>query len=92
MARYDVPPTKSSLFAVRSNLAIAREGHELLEQKREILVMELMRLVEKVKELERETDAQVARAYGALRTTLARVGRAAAREIAQGIAFPYETT
>ena len=48
MARSDVPPTKSSLFSVKEQLAIAREGFDLLEQKREILVMELMRLVEEV--------------------------------------------
>jgi V/A-type H+-transporting ATPase subunit D len=91
VARYDVPPTKSSLFAVRANLAIAREGHELLEQKREILVMELMRLVEKVRQLEIGVDAQVARAYGALKGTLARVGRQAAGDVADGIALAYET-
>ena len=59
MARYDVPPTKSNLFAVREQLSIAREGFELLEQKREILVMELMRLVEEVKLLERDLDKRV---------------------------------
>ena len=66
MARYDVPPTKSNLFAVQEQLAIAREGFELLEQKREILIMELMRLVEEVKLLERDLDKRVGSAYGAL--------------------------
>ena len=59
MARYDVPPTKSSLFSVKEQLSIAREGFELLEQKREILVMELMRMVEEVKLLERDLDKRV---------------------------------
>ncbi len=91
MARYEVPPTKSSLFAVKAQLTIAREGYELLEQKREILVMELMRMVEEVKLLERDIDARVQTAYRALRGTLLRMGRDAASEVADGISFSYVT-
>jgi V/A-type H+-transporting ATPase subunit D len=89
MARYDVPPTKSSLFAVKEQLAIAREGFELLEQKREILVMELMRMVEEVKLLEREVDKRIESAYGTLRRMIVHVGRQTAREISTGIRFEY---
>ncbi|HTZ52410.1 MAG TPA: V-type ATP synthase subunit D [Spirochaetia bacterium] len=89
MARFDVPPTKSSLFAVKDQLAIAREGFELLEQKREILIMELMRLVEEVKLLERDLDRRVGTAYGALKQMLVRVGREAARDASEGITFDY---
>jgi V/A-type H+-transporting ATPase subunit D len=89
MARSDVPPTKSSLFAVREQLAIAREGFELLEQKREILVMELMRMVEEVKLLERDLDRRVASAYGSLRKMIVQIGRQGASEISAGIRFDY---
>ena len=89
MARYDVPPTKSSLFAVKEQLSIAREGFELLEQKREILIMELMRLVEQVKLVERDLDRRVASAYGALKQMLVRMGREAARDASEGIQFEY---
>jgi V/A-type H+/Na+-transporting ATPase subunit D len=89
MARYDVPPTKSSLFAVKEQLTTAREGFELLEQKREILVMELLRMVETVKLIEREMDARLATAYGALSRMMLRVGRRGAKEISSGIRFDY---
>jgi V/A-type H+/Na+-transporting ATPase subunit D len=89
MARYDVPPTKSNLFAVRGQLSIAREGFELLEQKREILVMELMRMVEEVKLLERDLDKRVESAYRALKTTIVGLGRETAREVSAGITFDY---
>jgi len=89
MARYDVPPTKSNLFAVREQLSTAREGFELLEQKREILVMELMRMVEEVKLLERDLDRRVDSAYGALKKTIMRIGRAGAREVSAGIRFEH---
>ena len=90
MAKYDIPPTKSSLFAVKDQLSIAREGFELLEQKREILVTELMRMVEEVKLLEREMDKRLESAYGTLKRMFLGVGRQTAKEISTGIRFEYE--
>ena len=49
-----IAPTKSSLLRVRKTLDFAREGYDLLEQKREFLVMELMHYVNRVKILEKE--------------------------------------
>ncbi len=89
MARFDVPPTKSSLFSVKEQLTIAQEGFELLEQKREILVMELMRMVEEVKLLERDMDKRVASAYGSLKQMMLQVGRETAHEVSTGINFDY---
>ena len=37
MAREQIAPTKSNLIKVKERLAIALEGYDLLEQKREIL-------------------------------------------------------
>ena len=90
MARYDVPPTKSSLFSVKEQLSIAREGFELLEQKREILVMELMRMVEEVKLLERDMDKRIQSAYSSLKRTIVGMGRETARDVSTGIRFDYE--
>ena len=53
MAREQIAPTKSNLLRVKERLATAMEGYDLLEQKREILVMELMQKVEQVKLLKR---------------------------------------
>lgn len=41
MALLDVPATKSSLLALRRQLAFAEEGYALLDQKRELLLAEL---------------------------------------------------
>jgi len=49
-----IAPTRSSLLQVRKTLDFAREGYDLLEQKREFLVMELMHYVNRVKILEKE--------------------------------------
>ncbi len=41
MALLDVPATKSALLALRRQLVFAREGYELLDRKRELLLAEL---------------------------------------------------
>jgi V/A-type H+-transporting ATPase subunit D len=91
MDRLPLAPTKSNLIAVKEQLAVAREGYELLEQKREILVMELMSLLDEVKFLEREIDARVSTAYPALREMLFRLGRERSATISQDISFDFQT-
>lgn len=89
MPRTDLPPTKSSLFKVKDQLAIAHEGFDLLEQKREILVMELMKMVEQVKLLEGEMDRRFGSAYGTLKKMFLRIGRDSAVDVSNGIRFEY---
>ena len=74
MARLPLAPTKSNLIAVKEQLATAKDGYDLLEQKREILVMELMHMVERVKLLETDIDRQLEKAYAALRHMYMAVG------------------
>jgi V/A-type H+-transporting ATPase subunit D len=89
MARFDIPPTKSSLLSIKDQLTIAREGFELLEQKREILIMELMRMVEEVKLLERDLDKRIGTAYGSLKQMIVHMGRETALDVSAGIQFDY---
>jgi V/A-type H+-transporting ATPase subunit D len=90
MAREPVAPTKSNLIRVKERLATAEEGYDLLEQKRELLVMELMQQVEQVKFLERDLDARTATAYPALKRMLIAVGRERADRLARDIHYRFE--
>jgi V/A-type H+-transporting ATPase subunit D len=90
MAREQIAPTKSNLIRVKDQLSTALEGYDLLEQKREILVMELMRKVEQVKILERELDSRTASAYPALKRMLIVVGRERADRLSGGIRYRFE--
>jgi V/A-type H+-transporting ATPase subunit D len=90
MAREQIAPTKSNLLRVKERLAIAEEGHELLEQKREILVMELMARVEQVKILERNLYARAGTAYPCLKRMLVAVGRERAQRLARNISYRFE--
>ena len=90
MAREQIAPTKSNLIRVKERLNIALEGYDLLEQKREILVMELMQKVEQVKILERDLDAGIATAYPCLKRMLIAVGRERADKLSANINYKYE--
>jgi V/A-type H+-transporting ATPase subunit D len=65
MERLRVSPTKSNLLRIREELAFAREGKDLLSQKREVLVMELMRLQDDAQKAREELDELLARGYRA---------------------------
>lgn len=89
MARLQIAPTKSNLIAVKEQLSIAQDGYELLEQKREILVMELMQMVERVKLLETDIERQIERAYPSLRRMFMAVGRDRAERVAGTVSYDF---
>jgi V/A-type H+-transporting ATPase subunit D len=90
MAREQIAPTKSNLIKVKERLDFAKEGYDLLEQKREILVSELMRRVEQVKILERELDNRIVTAYPSLKRMLVVVGRENSKRLAQNVSYNFE--
>jgi V/A-type H+-transporting ATPase subunit D len=63
MERLRVSPTKSNLIRMRDELSFAREGKELLTQKREVLVAELLRLHEDAIRVREELDEMLAEGY-----------------------------
>lgn len=90
MAKLNIAPTKSNLLMVKEQLSVATDGYELLEQKREILVMELMRMVEKVKLLERDIEKQISKAYLALKNMLMAVGGDRVERLASGVSYDFK--
>jgi V/A-type H+-transporting ATPase subunit D len=52
MAKIDLPPTKSSLRKIKEDLVFAYEGHDLLNQKREILAIEIVRKIGEIRRIE----------------------------------------
>lgn len=66
MARYEIAPTRTNLTRLKGDLAFAYEGHELLEQKRDILMLELKQLAAAAVTAQQRLDEAIARAYRAL--------------------------
>jgi V/A-type H+-transporting ATPase subunit D len=52
MAKIELPPTKSSLRKIKEDLLFAYEGHDLLNQKREILAIEIVRKLGEIRRIE----------------------------------------
>ncbi|MFM1945602.1 MAG: hypothetical protein RI897_4584 [Verrucomicrobiota bacterium] len=70
MAKLNVPPTKSNLLVMRRQLEFAQEGYDLLDQKRQILVMEVLARVNRLAEVQRRLSELLAEAYDLLREVL----------------------
>ncbi len=85
-----VAPTKSNLLRERERLALAEEGYELLERKREILMLELMKRIDEARVLERELRRRAASAYPSMRRLLLRSGRDLARELGLGARADFQ--
>lgn len=84
MPLLNVAPTKSNLLALARQLAFAEEGYDLLEQKRQILIFELMARLKRARELEQRVDNGVAQAHAALREATLDAGAAALDRAAAG--------
>ena len=96
-------PTKSNLMATRRSLALASQGYELMDRKRNILVREMMRLIDRAAAIQDKISAAYAEAYAALQRaniTLGSVGEftasvpvehglQVARRSVMGVELPY---
>ncbi|MGA1844091.1 MAG: V-type ATP synthase subunit D [bacterium] len=67
--RLIVSITKSNVLRIKEELDFAQEGYDLLEQKREVLVMEVMGLIEEFRRCKREVEDSLARAYEYLKVS-----------------------
>lgn len=59
-------PTKGNLIAFKKSLGLARNGYELLDKKRNILVREMMTLIDRATEIQDKIDVTYSKAYLAL--------------------------
>jgi len=76
MAKLNLPPTKTSYMRVKSELGVAREGFGLLDEKRQILVMELMARLESARRTQREVAKNFEELYAKLAGALLHAGTA----------------
>ncbi|HEV2328919.1 MAG TPA: V-type ATP synthase subunit D [Verrucomicrobiae bacterium] len=74
MAKLNVAPTKSNLLSLRRQLAFATEGYDLLEQKRQMLILELMSRLSRAREIEEKVAEMLRTAYAALRQAALDIG------------------
>jgi V/A-type H+/Na+-transporting ATPase subunit D len=74
MAKIELPPTKSSLRKIKEDLVFAYEGHDLLNQKREILAFEIVRKIGEIRKIESGFSDELNRLYSAYRVAAIDMG------------------
>ena len=76
----NLPPTKGNLIAVKRSRALAENGFDLMDKKRNILIREMMSLIDSATELQSRIDSTFSEAYVAIR--LANISMGGAEDIA----------
>ena len=61
-------PTKGNLMNAKKSLALAKNGYELLDRKRNILIREMMTLIDHANAIQEKIDSAYEEAYFALQT------------------------
>ena len=59
-------PTKGNLILAKNSLTLAKQGYELMDKKRNVLIKEMMSLLDDVKEIRNEITDSYEKAYYAL--------------------------
>lgn len=75
MAQLNYAPTKTNLLRLRNDLKFAQQGYELLDQKRNILIIELLALVDQTVDHQSRVENALAKAYKALEETVFDMGK-----------------
>ncbi len=85
MARMTTAPTKTNLMRLKDELNFAMLGYELLDQKRNILVVELLALVDQAADYQGRVEEALARAYRTLEEAVLSMGKLRVRNIAGAV-------
>lgn len=81
----NLTPTKANLIKSQSMLTFTRQGYQLLDKKRNVLIREMMDMIEEVERLQKEIDQVFREVYEALEHALLTMGESTVMEIALSI-------
>lgn len=90
MARLNIAPTKSNLLLLRRQLAFAEEGYDLLEQKRQILILELMSRLGRARDAEARAAALLQSAFAELQGARWAIGSGTIERAIAGLELPHQ--
>jgi len=79
-----IAPTYSNLLKLKKELLVAEEGYTLLDEKREVMIMELMNNVHGYKDKEEEVTENLKEAYMALEAVFVSMGKRDLRRCSEG--------
>jgi len=85
MAIQHYAPTKTNLLRLRSDLKFAQLGYELLDQKRNILIIELLNLVDQTADFQSRVEDALRRAYETLEKAVLRMGKLKVKTLSSAV-------
>ena len=85
MPRTNTAPTKTNLLKTRDELKFAELGYELLDQKRNILVIELLTMVDQTVEHQARIEEGLAKAYRTLEEAVLSMGKLRVKNLASAV-------
>ena len=78
-------PTKGNLILAKNSLALSKQGFDLMDKKRNILIRELMDLIEQAKDIQSQIDVTFRTAYAALQKANMEIGISYVQEISRTV-------
>jgi len=81
----DINYTKTSLMAAQNTLELSEKGFELLDKKRNVLIMSMMGFIERAENVQKKVEVVFREAYEALQTANITLGISNVEQIAKSI-------
>jgi V/A-type H+-transporting ATPase subunit D len=78
-------PTRGNLVKLQKSIEQAQSGHDLLEQKRQVLMMELVKHIDSAKDIQKDVSVVFEKAYSALQRANLSLGIDTVEDIAHSV-------
>ena len=78
-------PTKGNLILAKNSLVLSRQGFDLMDKKRNILIRELMDLIDQAKDIQSQIDVTFRTAYAAFQKANMEIGISNVQEISRTV-------
>lgn len=85
-------PTRGNLVKLTRSLRMAQSGHDLLDQKRQVLMMELVRYIDSAKLIQKNVSKVFGEAYAALQKANVSLGIETVEDISESVPVTTDIT
>lgn len=85
-------PTRGNLVKLTRSMQMAQSGHDLLDQKRQVLMMELVRFIDSAKTIQKDVERIFKEAYDALQKANISLGIDTVEDISEAVPVTSDIT
>ena len=87
-----IAPTKGNLVSLTRSMKMAQSGHDLLDQKRQVLMMDLVRFMDSAKAIQKDVAKVFGDAYEALQKANVSLGIDTVEDISESVPITSDIT